>query len=57
MKFFGGSICGHKHQSTKFVATGNARGSYPVYVCDKKTRQSDGGHDGAHYDSVHKVTF
>lgn len=57
MKFFGGNICGHKKQSTQFVATGDRRGSYPVYVCDKKTRSNGGRHDGAHYDSVHKVQF
>ena len=57
MKVSGGNICGEKKQSKNFVSTGSAKGSYPVYVCDKKTRPGGGAHDGAHYDSVAKVRF
>lgn len=54
MKVFGGSICGHKHQSTEFVQTGSAKGSYPVYVC---TLPSDTKRAHKHYDNVHDVHF
>ena len=54
MKVFGGSICGHKHQGTQFVQTGQAKGSYPLYVC---TLPSNGTTHVKHYDKVHNVHF
>jgi len=54
MKVYGGHICGHKHQSTEFVSTGAAKGSYAIYVCTLPTQ--DGRHQ-KHYDNVHNVHF
>ena len=57
MKVFAGSICGQKKQSTQFVSTGQAKGSYPVYVCDRTLGPRGGGHRGRHHDSIHNVDF
>lgn len=56
MKVFAGSICGEKQQSTKFVTTGLAKGSYPIHVCTVPVEEGR-AHKGRHYDSVHKVHF
>jgi hypothetical protein len=54
MKVFGGSICGHKQQAREFAQTGQAKGSYPLYVC---TLPRDGKGHETHYDNVHNVHF
>lgn len=56
MKVFGGSICGHKHQSSEFVSTGHKRGSYPLYVCTLPIEPGS-AHRQKHYDNVHNVHF
>jgi len=56
MKVFGGNICGHKHQSTEFVQTGPAKGSYRMYVCTIKVQEGR-AHKQRHYDNVHNVYF
>lgn len=53
MKVFGGSICGHKQQAREFVESGQAKGSYPVYICTVRR----GEQHSTHYDNVHKVHF
>lgn len=55
MKVYGGSICGHKKQGTQFVQTGQAKGSYPLYVCTLPSGSSSTHHK--HYDKVHNVHF
>lgn len=57
MKVYAGHICGKKKQANEFVAAGNVRGSYPMYVCDREVGPRGGHHRGKCYDSVHKVHF
>lgn len=45
MKVYGGEICGSRKEGTTFVATGTARGHYPLYVCDKEPHASGQHHD------------
>jgi hypothetical protein len=47
MQVYGGHICGAKKQSTTFVPTGQARGHYPIYVCDKQPH-ARGEHKDSH---------
>lgn len=45
--FSGGNTCGAKKQETSFVSTGNAKGHYPIYVCDKEPHDRGKHHDSA----------
>lgn len=45
MKVFGGSICGMKKQGP-FILTGEHKGNYTLYVCDKRPHD-----EGEHRDS------
>lgn len=47
----GGEICGHRKESTTFVMTGDRRGSYPVYVCNKPPHTSGKHHDSETHQS------
>lgn len=46
MHVYGSEICGDKKHDQSFVSTGQAKGHYPVYVCDKQPHSG-----GQHADS------
>jgi hypothetical protein len=48
MHVYGAAICGKRKEETQFVGTGVAKGSYPLFVCDKEPHTS-GGHHDSHY--------
>lgn len=47
MHVSGGSICGHKKQGA-FVSTGDHKGNYTLYVCDKKPHDARQQHHDSH---------
>lgn len=56
MKVSGGTICGHKHQTSTFISTGTNKGSYAVYVCSLPKGHSR-PYNRKHFDDVYNVNF